>query len=258
MSVNPWLHRKRAIDRIRVRLEREHYPRLQMGWIVTLTGFAGLAASFLLLQAGVHAMGLRYFYAMCVAYLSFLLLLWGWLRLRGDAFDVPPFDGPGQPAPALDAIGAGGSFDGGGASGNYELPDAAPVLDKALALADESDGVGDAIGAVGEAGEALPLAVLLLVLGIVFSSFFVIYSAPVLFAELLVDGVLTASLYRRLRGLDRQHWLESALQRTFWPFVMTAVVVTVAGWGMGLYAPDAHSLGEVLRYSTEQQNPDPA
>ncbi|MES2318798.1 MAG: hypothetical protein V4631_15060 [Pseudomonadota bacterium] len=241
MNRHPRLHREREIDRIRSRLERDHYPRLQMGWIVTLTGFAGLAASFLLLRAGLTSMGLRYFCAMCVAYLSFLLLLWGWLRLRGEAFDVPMVDVANTPAPVVEFAGEAGSFDGGGASGNYDVADVADALS-------ESGGVGDAIGAVGEAGDALPVAVLLLVLGIVFSSFFVIYSAPVLFAELLVDGVLAASLYRRLRGLNPQHWLESALRRTFWPFLMTAVVVTVAGWWMGIYAPEAHSLGEVLRY----------
>lgn len=52
MRLNPWLHRTREIDRVRARLERDHYPRMQMGWIVTLTGLAGLAASFLMLQIG--------------------------------------------------------------------------------------------------------------------------------------------------------------------------------------------------------------
>ena len=80
------------------------------------------------------------------------------------------------------------------------------------------------------------------------SSLFVIYSAPVLFAELLLDGARAAGLYRGLRGLDRRHWLESALRRTFLPFVLTTAVVTAAGWGMGHYAPEARSIGEVMQH----------
>lgn len=238
MRLDPWIARKRKIARVQSALVRDHYPRLQMGWIVTLTGFAGLAASFLMLQAGLTAIGERYFFAMCVAYLTFLLLLWGWLRLRGDSFDVPTFDS--APAPARAWSGQGGSFDGGGASADVDLSDFVPATD--------TPAVGDALGAVDAGDAAIPLAVLLLVVGIVCSSFFVIYSAPVLFSELLVDGVLAASLYRRMRGLDQRHWLESAVRRTFLPFVLTAAVVTAAGWSMGRYAPEARSIGEVLQH----------
>ena len=65
--------------------------------------------------------------------------------------------------------------------------------------------------------------VILFVAALLLSSLWVVYSAPVLFAELLVDGVLAASLYRRLRGLESQHWLETALKRTVWPFVVTCL-----------------------------------
>jgi hypothetical protein len=235
---DPLLQRRRQIDRLRCALERDHYPRLQMGSIVTLTGLAGLAASFLMLLAGLESMGLRYFFAMVVAYLVFFLLLWAWLRTRGE-FDLDvPSGGGSDPAPGLN--GNGGSFDGGGASGDYQPADSAA-----------SSG-GDAGGDIGvdiDVGDAaIPLAVLVLAAGIVLSSLFVVYSAPVLFAELLLDGALAAGLYRGLRGLDRRHWLESALRRTLLPFVLTTVVVTAAGWGMGRYAPEARSIGEVLQH----------
>lgn len=88
---------------------------------------------------------------------------------------------------------------------------------------------------------------MLFVAAIVLSSLYVIYSAPVLFAEMLVDSILSASLYRRLRGLDANHWIESALKRTIWPFVLTTLVVAAAGGVMGHYVPQAHTVGEVLR-----------
>jgi hypothetical protein len=105
--------------------------------------------------------------------------------------------------------------------------------------------------AVTDADElAIPLAVILMVVGVVFvvlfASFSVILSAPVLFAELLVDGVLAASLYRRLRRVDSRHWLQAAVRRTVVPFVITAVVAGAVGWGLSMYAPGAQTLGDAL------------
>jgi hypothetical protein len=257
MRLNPWLERTRAIERMRSRLEREHYPRVQMGWIVTLTGLAGLAASFAMLQAGMTEMGQRYFWAMLVAYGAFFLILWVWLRARrDDVVDFQPGGGGGDSAGTPPWNGAGGMFDGGGASGNYEVASGAADLadgtSSAVGAGDVAGGVGEAAGAAGDA--AVPLAVfalLALAAGIVFSSFFVIYSAPVLLAELLVDGVLAAGLYRGLRGVDQRHWMESALRRTVVPFLLTTLFVTSAGWAMGRYAPGAHSVGDVLRHHAQ-------
>lgn len=103
------------------------------------------------------------------------------------------------------------------------------------------------LDALGNADEgAIPLALLLLVLGIALSSLFVIWSAPVLFAEILVDALLSAGLYRRLRLLDARHWMSAALKRTVIPFVLTTLVVTGAGWAMQAHTPGARSLGEVI------------
>jgi hypothetical protein len=250
MRHSPWRSRSRDIARVQGHLLRHHSPRLQMAWIVSLTGLAGLGASFLMLRAGVHGMGLRYFYAMGIAYIVFLLLLWIWLRVRRSTVDLVTSGGDAAQPPVPDFAGAGGSFDGGGASANFEVAlEVADAVDVATA---DASGVGDAIGSVGDAGDAaIPLALLALVGAILFSSLFVIYSAPLLFAELMVDGVLAASLYRRLTGLDQRHWLESALRRTWWPFVVTTMVVVAAGWGMGRYAPEAHTLGEVLKHRHE-------
>ncbi|MES2324684.1 MAG: hypothetical protein V4633_20695 [Pseudomonadota bacterium] len=229
--------RAREVLRVRSQLERDGFPRIQMFMLVSLTGLSGLGASFLMLQAGVAGMALRYTLAMGIAYIVFLLLLWCWLRVRADDFVdaadlvevVPDFSS------ASSFGGGGGSFDGGGASANFDT--------------DISDSpVSDALGAAGSADEAaIPIAIVLFVAAIVLSSLYVIYSAPVLFAEMLVDSILSASLYRRLRGLDANHWIESALKRTIWPFVLTTLVVAAAGGVMGHYVPQAHTVGEVLR-----------
>lgn len=235
--------RAMAIQLMRTRLLHEGFPRLQMFILVSLTGLAGFAASAAMLAAGVDTMALRYTLAMGVAYLAFLLLLWLWLRTSAaDYLDVMPYAGSDGDASAKDTgddfTGGGGSFDGGGASANVDFGAQDSAID---AIADNP------LEVVSEADETtIPLVVILLAVGIALSSLFVIWSAPILFAEILVDALLAAGLYRRLRVLEPQHWMLAALRRTIIPFVLTTLTVAAAGWGMQAYAPEARSLGEVL------------
>ncbi|MFD0739615.1 hypothetical protein ACFQZQ_10025 [Lysobacter koreensis] len=242
--------RYQAIARMRRRLERDGWPRLQMMLLVTITGGAGFVASWALLQLGVGAMWLRYPLALCLAYAAFLLMLWLWLRTRahdwvdgwdGSGIDLATSPGTGGSAPWG---GLGGNSGGGGASSSFDAADSSP--------ADALSGpIGDALGAAADADElAIPMVAVVVAVAVVallaLSSLFVVWSAPVLFAELLVDGALAAGLYRRLRGIDARHWLESAVRRTWLPFVLTALCVTAAGWGMAKYVPGADSLGDVV------------
>lgn len=239
--------RQMAVASMRARLLRQGFPRIQMFVLVSLTALAGFGASVAMLAAGIESMALRYLLAMGVAYIVFLLLLWLWLRASAldyvDAALTGAGDGgaAGVPAEAGNAFaGAGGSFDGGGASAHVEF-----ALDgKASALERVAD---KPLGVLKEADEAaIPLAVLLLALGIALSSLFVIWSAPILFAEILVDALLAAGLYRRLRVLDPRHWMVAALRRTLVPFILTTLFVAGAGWAMQAHAPGTRSLGEVL------------
>lgn len=238
------LARDHAVRSMRARLVRESFPRIQMLILVSLTGLAGFGASVGMLHAGIDTMALRYLLAMGVAYIAFLLLLWLWLRTRAaDYLDLVPMpsgggDGAGGCGPAADFAGGGGTFDGGGASANVDFG----TGDSSVGVVVEAP-----LETIAQAEEAaIPLAVILLALGLALSSLFVIWSAPILFAEILVDFLLAAGLYRRLRGLDPRHWMFAALRRTLLPFVLTTLMVAAAGWGMQAYAPEARSLGEVL------------
>jgi len=234
------MSRATAVQRMRARLLREGFPRVQMFILVSLTGLAGFGASALMLLAGLETMALRYTLAMGVAYLVFLGLLWLWLHTSAsDYLDfVPDAGGPDAtpdlpPALRDDFAGGGGSFDGGGASANVDFG-VDSIAEKPLA-------------AVASAEEgAIPLVVILLALGLLLSSLFVVWTAPVLFAEILVDALLAAGLYRRLRGLERQHWMVAALKRTVIPFVLTTLLVAGAGWGMAMAVPEARSIGDVF------------
>lgn len=219
--------------------------------LVTLTGASGFVASYIFLGAGLVEMWLRYLASFGVAYLMFLVLLWLWLRTRAEDYaDLPDLSGSrssGSGGSGTCDSGKGGDFGGGGANGSFDAPS-----ENISVVGDSSSSVGDALGTAAEAEEfAIPLVVLGLIGAMVFSSLFMIYSAPALFAELLVDGVLSASLYRRLRGLETRHWLETALRRTALPFTLTAVIVSASGWAMTLYAPEAHSIGDVISHSKQ-------
>jgi hypothetical protein len=205
-----------------------------------------------MLRSGADAMWLRYPLAVGVAYLVFLALLWLWLRSRAEDYagglDLP---GSGSASSSghdagLQFEGAGGHFAGGGASGSFDMP-----ADDLSLIDGDSSPIGDALGSATDADEfALPLVALILLGVAVFSSLFMVYSAPTLFAELLVDGVLSASLYRRLRGLETRHWLETAIRRTAGPFALTAALMAACGGLMAHYAPGAHSIGDVITHAS--------
>ena len=247
MSAFPQFHRHHEIRRIRGDLERDGFPRLQMFLLVTLT----FVASYILLHSGFVEMWLRYLASFGVAYLMFLFLLWLWLRTRAedytDLLGISELPSSGSGSSGTCYSGKGGDFGGGRASGSFDAQS-----ESISVISDSGSSVGDALGTVAEAEElAIPLVVLILFGAMLFSSIFMIYSAPVLFAELLVDGVLSASLYRRLRGLETRHWLETALRRTALPFALTAAIVSGFGWGMAVYAPEAHSIGDVISHSKQ-------
>ena len=245
--------RSTAIGRLQQQLERDSFPRLQMGLIVALTGAAGLLCSFMLLRLGIHAMALRYPLALLGAYAFFLVLLWLWLRSKAEDYaDVPDLVGnlpefpSGSGGSRLPVIsGRGGDFGGGGASASFDEISATPPVE-----AESVSFVGKATSSALEADEAaIPLLVVALAFGLAVASLYIVYLAPALFAEMLFDGVLSFSLYRHLRHTDQSHWLGTAFRRTALPFGLTAVFLMAVGGAMAAYAPDAWTIGEVIQYA---------
>jgi len=220
--------------------------------LVSLTGASGFVGSYLFLHAGLIEMWLRYLASFAVSYLVFLVLLWLWLRTRAEDYaDLSVDSGPSS---------SGSGCSGSCYSGRGGISAAGALVVRLMRKlriswhsASREARSGDALGAVAEAEEfAIPLFILALVSAMVFSSFFMlyymVYSAPALFAELLVDGVLSASLYRKLRGLETRHWLETAFRHTALPFALAAAIISASGWAMSVYAPEAHSIGDVITH----------
>jgi hypothetical protein len=58
---------------------------------------------------------------------------------------------------------------------------------------------------------------------------YVVHSAPVLLADVLVDGAISAGLYRRLRRAQGHTWWEGAVRRTIIPAAVVLVTFVAAG-----------------------------
>lgn len=246
--------RAQAVAELRARLERGSWPRAQMMLLVMLTGGAGFLASFALLASGMASMGLRYALACLVAYACFLALLGIWIHWRRDR---DPDDGGGLDAgldllDLVDAPGApgwqggGGHSGGGGASATFDAPGSSPLQDLSRLASTPKQASGDGGLDFDLDAAAIPVLLALLVLALVLSSLFVVWSAPALFTELLLDGALATGLYRRLRHIETRHWLDTALRKTAGPFVVTAIVLALGGVALQGLVPQADSMGDVL------------
>lgn len=247
--------RRRWIARLRHRLERDGTPRFDMFLITLLTGGIGFLFSATLLAVGVDAMPIRYAIAFAFAYLFFLGSLSFSLRQRRgldldgqDVYDAGDFVGDvaddlgelvgAELADAGRSFGRGGSFGGGGASASYRDGSVRPAAGgapkgDAVSLFDADEGV--VVVALVAAAAALLLA-----------SFWIVWSAPALFAELALDAFFVGGLYHRLRRVDSSAWFGTALKRTVLPFFFTGALFVFAGWLAQEKYPAARSIGEVV------------
>jgi hypothetical protein len=102
--------------------------------------------------------------------------------------------------------------------------------------------------------EALPLVLVIVALvAVVGAAGYLVFTAPTLLAELLVDGVLSAALYRRLHRVREGNWLATAVRKTFVPALLTLLLVSLASGGLSWYAPQATTLGEVMKHRAEKR-----
>lgn len=267
------LQRDHAVQSLRARLVRRVSPRLHMFGLVTVTGGAGFIASYLLLHAGMRSMAVRYPLAAGLGYAVFLVLVWVWLRryrlkthVRRERnrnhvdLDITelPFDqlfSSVPPAEHLEGFGGGGGFSGGGGGSEWTE---APTSFNVVSTAAQTGGDGSSSGGGGwdldlDEGAlwlvpiAIIAAVVLCVVG------YLLYLAPTLFAELLLDAGLAAGLYRKLLRSERRSWLVTAVRSTAIPACFVAALLALAGTIMQEVYPDAASVGAVVHHLKEPQ-----
>lgn len=88
------------------------------------------------------------------------------------------------------------------------------------------------------------LGVIALVLAFLF--LVTIAGAPALLAEVFLDTFLAAALYRRLRIAQKEHWLGTALRKTWRSALITAVALMIGGWILEEMAPGSRSIGKAI------------
>ena len=210
--------RNRAIRQLEAWLLSRRLPRFHMLLIVLTAGVAGFLCSYALLRAGLVAMWARYPLAAGFGYFTFFLLLRLWLHCQ--ATEKPVVTGDDVADAVLNNMPSADIHDG------SSLSDAVTSLD-----ADE------------------PLYVILL-LGALLAGLlvcvYIIWTAPTLLAELLLDGLILNRLYKGLQHERNVHWALTALRRTWFPALLLAACLSVAGFALQRLAPEAHSIGPVL------------
>ena len=269
--------REQRVEFVRQKLLRDGFPHVLMSGVLLLTALTGFLVSFGLLHAGFFSMALRYPVCIAAAYCVFLLLLrvWLWMQTphsKSDS-DLPDVDLPDTnlgdlPVPSSDFslsniaspgissvkkggtafdFGGGGDFSGGGAGGSW-----------GTGVSSSSSGGGSSWDAAGFDLDDFVLIALAVaaIIGGLLASLYIIWIAPVLLAEILVDGVLVAGLYKRVKKVEQRYWLKTAVAKTLLPAVLAALLFGAAGFAMQVVVPEAHSAGEVL-YQIKHNKPNP-
>lgn len=222
--------RRRVLRGLRVYFANQRWPRLIMSAILLLTGLCGFLGSYVMLDAGLERMWLRYPLAVLFAWVVFVGLMRLWaeterrLFVRIEQFErLCRGEDPGE-ARALPQVTTEALCDWVDFAGNF-CPD--------------------------EEGGCL-LWILLVVLGpLLLASIIglcgILLGAPALIAEVFLDACLVAALYRRVRKVDRRWWISGLFQRTYVPVLWTVLTLALAGATMQVLAPNAKSIGGVVK-----------
>jgi hypothetical protein len=245
-------------------------PRVEMSLILGATGAAGFLATYAMLRLGVSLMWLRYALAVLFAYAVFLLLLrlWLFLHSREPLPDLPDLGINLTPSDFGDtSVGAGqasfsggGDFGGGGSGGSWSagVSDGLHHVSTPSVTGGMTGGGGGGVGGGlldsldfdvdGEGCVFFLLALALIVAGTL-AALYVVYAAPLLLAEILVEGVLLSGLHRGMKKARRDggYWLGAAVRRTWLPVLLTLVTFSAAGYLLQRAAPRARSIGEAWR-----------
>lgn len=229
-------------------LERRFFLRIHMTLILGGTFLAGMAATKLLMLARVNILPLRYGLAVIAAWLVFLLLIRLWLDYvrRENSIDVDMdavdfgFDLGGE---VHEAIGGGGNFGGGGASGSWGDGAVAQPLKGGNAALDKAPGCGfdldfDALAVV--------LLVIALAAAMLFAGVYLIWTAPAILGEAAFEAALAAALAKRTKRISGAGWIGAVWRATFWPFVAILILSVAVGWAVQNACPEAQRLRDAF------------
>jgi len=211
---------RRARSALESYFERHSFPRTMVTLILIITAVCGFLISYALLRLGVGHMWMRYPIAALVAYGILLGLVRLWVEVECRRFKPEEAgldrtmqhgqaanDAPGRWLDCLDVPDVGGiDFDEG----------------------------------------CLPVILVGVVVGLAILAVITIAGAPLLIAEVFLDVFLVAALYRRLQVAEREHWLGTAIRRTWSAALLTILLLALGGWVLEQMAPGTRSIGPAI------------
>lgn len=243
-------------------------PRLQISAILAVTALAAFLASVLLLRAGVTSMAIRYAAAVIAGYFVFLALLrlWVWWQseestgadladadLIGTVGDIG-LSGIGPDAAKDVGFGGGGDFAGAGAGGGWDdvpkpVPSSAAFASSPATSSPSASASSSGLSGIDvDLDDGVALLVIAVVLVLVLSALiYIVWIAPVLLAELMIDAAVVSTLYKPIKKIERRHWLLTALKKTCIPAIAVVLLLAAAGYVMQSAEPEAVTVGQFLR-----------
>jgi len=216
---------------------------------VAIAGTAGFVASAAMLAYGMTAPAARYPLAVAAGYVAFLAMIRLWLAFRrrelsGDV-DVSVLELIPSTSPPPFSFGGGGGFSGGGSSAAIPADAGAAVVEAKSSLLKGS------LSVAAEADEgaivAIPIVVGIAILVGLLASGAVLYNAPVLFAEVLLDSAIATVAYRRLRQHQTVHWSSGVVRWTWKPMLAITLALLALGVAIPMLKPGADSIGDLFR-----------
>jgi hypothetical protein len=261
-------------ERVKAFLLRRYSPRLHMSMILATSGLVAMLASWILLNLGVGSMLVRYPITVALAYGTFIVGVWAWLRAMGlrdnsnasrklvdsGSLDFPTGGGGSGGSGAGGGGGniglprGGGSFDGGGASSSWSggprmnlsstnLQPDAPVQVTSSGGKGFGLDFGDALD-----GDAIVLLILAaaLVLVVVATSGYLIWIAPDVLSEAAFGAILAGTLARPTRKQTASGWVAGVVRKTWWPFAVVFAMATGFAWFAHAHFPQAQTFKQAI------------
>lgn len=226
MSNEPEYSRGRLANALKQHFEKNAEPRSTLALIITLTGVAGFGLSVFLLKLGLSAMAFRYPLAVLGAYAAFLAFVRFWVefersRVNRDVLEIADtLQGAPETKPMRKVAKSSSSFD----------------------WLDVPDFLGDG------GGEGCLIALLIgTLIGLVALAVSLLDGAPMLLSELFIDVALSGLLYRRLTAAANEHWLGTAIRKTWVHVLLTMALLCMIGFCLDEMAPHSKTAGKAIK-----------
>jgi hypothetical protein len=139
----------------------------------------------------------------------------------------------------------GGRSGGAGASAAFgNASPQMPAMVMAPVSPDPGESVSWAAGLDDDSVKLLPLFAAAAIFIGLFAAGSVVWAAPQLLAEILVDGAIAGQAYRRLRTGS---WSGGVVRRTWKPMLAIFVAFVALGFAGHHFNPNADSIGDLFR-----------